>query len=883
MSEVKGKIKIILESNGISHLRPIQEMSLPYILENERQNLLVVAPSASGKTLIGEIALLNVILSGMKGFFLVPLKAIANEKFKSFYRKYGSLNIKIAVSTGDFDISLDEIERNNLIITTYERFDSIIRKKPQWIKQIGVVVIDEIHNLGDYTRGIRLESLITRLLTYKHIQVIGLSATIKNPEELASWLKAKLIKSNQRPCELRYKIIETEDKLSTLKELIPNLVKTKAQTLIFTRTRKEAENLARKLSKIIKALLLPDEINALETYSKSILDSMLDFDIISSGVGYHHAGLDHNSRILIERLFNDYLLKIICCTTTLASGINTPAKVVIIKDIRYYKENTNTIDYISRNKFHQIAGRAGRFSKGTGFAIILVSNKEEAEKIRNYYFKPSSINNGKSTMPVFKSKYENIRSMLSEYKDLLINQTLVFINHSNNGLKRKDIIKFFKKTFYYHQLSDNENNDELVERFAFDSKNVKAILGSNLPELTQIPNAKVVLTKFSENIIEGIVTLDCENVNYSCNFSNNSKYCTCPSFKTTGICYHLYHLGSYALDVNQILAKDTILRSLKEHFILDYLLDNMFIYIEDGRFKCTELGKLIVDLFLNTRMFLLIKNRLRFISTTYDFLDLIIILAEMKFNKSLSYHYLAVLNEIIKSNKDVNIIEILKSMITNDIGLGDLENFIDTARWITNAIIKVAEKTIEGNNNILSIGKMILNKITRPLPDEEVMSNIIQYSISSSNLNKSSFNEDEILELFAEKIQCLLILHKNSGVTLYSYNFSDKTIDPALISGYISAINSFGIELSGSSHVNMRKMEYDRFKIILQEGEYIRIGLIISDIQEDWLMKKIEHFVITIEDHFKHQLSEWNGNINVFKSIGILFNEIFGINIIKVN
>jgi len=868
-------IELILSANRIKELRQIQKRALEHILKDDRRNLLVVAPSASGKTLIGEIACIVKAYGNKKSFYLVPLKALANEKFEDFFKKYNDFDLKITVSTGDFDISLDIIEKSDIIITTYERFDSILRKKPDWTRKIGVVVIDEIHNLGDKNRGLLLESLITRLLSYSYIQLIGLSATIKNPENLAGWLNAQLIKSEERPCELRYKIIKTSNKLKTIKELIPDLIENNIQTLIFTRTRKEAENLANRLKDIIKSKLSIEEILEIETYSESIIDSMLDFDIISSGVGYHHAGLDHGSRILVEKMFNNYLLKVICCTTTLASGLNTPAKVVIIKDVKMFNENTNKVEFIPRNKLHQIAGRAGRHSHDIGFAIILVSNEEEAYKTAEYYFKQKKLEFESNNSIIYEPIYDEIKSFFAINKYSLLNQVLVFIHHQKDGMDKKDLIKFLKKTYYYYSMSKEPNSAKLVGRFASISKKVEDLLSFYVP--TDIPDnseVEVILTKFVENSIEGIVKIKKEKINYTCNFLNNNKYCSCSDFKENEFCKHLYFLAINALKIDRKIAEDVILSSFNELFALEYLLEKKFIYIEDGKYKCTELGNLAVDLFLDVNMFLLIRNRIRYIETQFDFLELIKILTEMKYNKTISYHYLSVLNELTRIDNTKEISKILRTMTTNEIGLGDLENFIDTARWLTNAIINIAKKTIEGNDVVISIGKKLQAKISSPKSDNELIHNLVQHN---EVLFESLFDIEntKITNIFRENLQYLLIIHKTSGTMMYSLNFSDLELDPALISGYLSAINSFGSEFSRDRAINIKKLEFDRFKIVMKEGKMIRVGIIIAKIDEDWMNEKLREFIEEVEQQFKDELLNWNGNTNIFRPIKEIFNRIF--------
>ncbi|MBW2980166.1 DEAD/DEAH box helicase [Candidatus Woesearchaeota archaeon] len=186
----------------IKELRPCQTKAVDKGLL-ERKNLLVCTPTASGKTLIAELAAISSILKGLgKAVYIVPLKALASEKFNDFKKRYGSL-IKVAMSIGDIDSADPYLAEYDLIITTSEKLDSLTRHHTPWLSRIGTVIVDEIHLMNDPGRGPTLEILITILKQIlKNVQIIGLSATIGNPEELAEWLDAKLVIDEWRPVEL---------------------------------------------------------------------------------------------------------------------------------------------------------------------------------------------------------------------------------------------------------------------------------------------------------------------------------------------------------------------------------------------------------------------------------------------------------------------------------------------------------------------------------------------------------------------------------------------------------------------------------------------------------------------------------------------------------
>jgi helicase len=189
-------------SAEITELRPSQEKSVNSGLLDHK-SLLVCTPTASGKTLIAELGALKAILEKQgKAVYIVPLKSLASEKYKDFKKRYGSF-IKVALSIGDIDSPELYLADYDLIICTSEKLDSLLRHRSPWISLVSVVIIDEIHLLNDASRGPTLEILITMLRQIlKKVQIIGLSATIGNPKELADWLKAALVIDTWRPVKL---------------------------------------------------------------------------------------------------------------------------------------------------------------------------------------------------------------------------------------------------------------------------------------------------------------------------------------------------------------------------------------------------------------------------------------------------------------------------------------------------------------------------------------------------------------------------------------------------------------------------------------------------------------------------------------------------------
>ncbi|PLW80393.1 hypothetical protein C0585_02885 [Candidatus Woesearchaeota archaeon] len=188
-------------SKRIVEFRPSQKKSIDSgLLKGE--NLLVCTPTASGKTLIAELAMINNIYNKKgKGVYVVPLKALASEKYKEFKKNYPDL--KVALSIGDTDSSDTYLEKYDIIFTTSEKLDSLIRHRSPFIFSIATLVVDEVHLLNDPSRGPTLEVVITLLRQMlKKCQYLYLSATVGNEKTLAGWLEANLVEDSWRPVRL---------------------------------------------------------------------------------------------------------------------------------------------------------------------------------------------------------------------------------------------------------------------------------------------------------------------------------------------------------------------------------------------------------------------------------------------------------------------------------------------------------------------------------------------------------------------------------------------------------------------------------------------------------------------------------------------------------
>lgn len=390
----------ILKKRKIERLNPVQVAAVKKGLVNGK-NILVSAPTGSGKTLIAEIALVKTFTIGGIGVYLTPLRALASEKYDEF-RKLEEIGLATDITTGDYDKPAEYLGESDVIIATYERFDSLLRTKPSWLNRLKTVVIDELHMVSDPERGPIIEMIIARLLR-RNIQLIGLSATIGNPEELATWIRGELVNSDWRPVTLiegfyekrRKRIVFPQAKREedvepvtgdNIIDLVLHNVERGFQTLVFIHNRKKVEEYAAKLSMHLTVNNGPDIDKVVEKleeaptrYERDLLANLME-----RGVGFHHAGLSSIARRVVEEAFKKRLLKVVFATPTLAAGVNLPARRVLVSVKRYDPTRHIRVN-ISVAEYKQMAGRAGRPGYDEiGEAIILdATSPSEAMKFIN--------------------------------------------------------------------------------------------------------------------------------------------------------------------------------------------------------------------------------------------------------------------------------------------------------------------------------------------------------------------------------------------------------------------------------------------------------------------------------------------------------------------
>ncbi|WP_048150245.1 ATP-dependent DNA helicase [Palaeococcus ferrophilus] len=448
-------IKLLLE-RGIEELYPPQAEALKSgVLEGD--NLLLAIPTASGKTLVAEIVMLNRLFrEGGKAVYLVPLKALAEEKYREF-RDWERFGVRIGVTTGDYDSSDEWLGRYDIIISTSEKFDSILRHRASWVKDVGLVVADEVHLIGSYNRGATLEMILSHMIG--KAQILALSATVGNAAELAKWLNAKLVMSEWRPVKLRKGIFHmgelkwedgsVERFSSDWDGLVVDAVRRGKGALVFVNTRRSAEREAVRLGKKIGKLLTKPEKRALEKLVSEVEDNPTNRRVkeaLINGVAFHHAGLPRDVRTLIEDSFREGTIKTIVATPTLAVGVNTPAFRVVIRDTKRYSSFGWTD--IPILEIQQMLGRAGRPKYDSeGEAIIVAkANEDPDEKFKRYIL----------------GKPEKLFSMLSNESSFR-SQVLALITNFGIGDFR-GLTAFLERTFFHHQRGDLYTLSERAKR-----------------------------------------------------------------------------------------------------------------------------------------------------------------------------------------------------------------------------------------------------------------------------------------------------------------------------------------------------------------------------------------------------------------------------------
>ena len=495
-------VNLLREKWGIKELYPPQQIALPHALNGK--NLMLTIPTASGKSLVAHLTIAHRLkndLINQKAIYVVPLKALASEKYDELKEVADVVGLKVALAIGDRSGEINSIEDSDILVCTSERLDSLLRNKSNLISNIGIIVSDEFHLLHDHSRGPTLEVLISRIRHKKpDTQIIALSATVGNSKELAKWLGAELIQSEWRPVslhsgtltELQVKVHRIDGKgdekwpepriidgkkEKILEAALDDTIANNGQLLIFVNSRKSSQKEARELSKHILNRVKNepnfdngDKFVNLNNISESINQNENSSPLgkklsnsVKGGIAFHHAGLSNQQRKKIEELFKSGDLFCIVATPTLAQGVNLPARRVIIRDVKRWSTAASRNMPMPIMEIKQMLGRAGRpkYDKRGDAWIISKNLDDEIRNVEHFLLsEPEEIT----------SKLANPNAQTAEEDPAMLTHVLSLIATSDMN-DRDALGKFFSKTFLSTHLESEylENQIDRVIKWLFDN------------------------------------------------------------------------------------------------------------------------------------------------------------------------------------------------------------------------------------------------------------------------------------------------------------------------------------------------------------------------------------------------------------------------------
>ncbi|MDG3547561.1 DEAD/DEAH box helicase [Methanobacterium formicicum] len=439
--------KIIKDSyTQIEDLNPAQKAVVEAGLLEEKENFIIAIPTASGKTLLGVMAALRTILEGGKVVYTVPLLSIQNEKVKEF-KKFEEHGIKVGKHPSSADLA----------VMVFESYDALTRFNWNTLSEVDLVIVDEFHMIGEYSRGPTIECAITRSrIINPGMRLIALSATLQNMDELSTWLGARVVEHDYRPVPLYQEVLNTEEygtknKNDVILRILKDSMEESSQALVFVSTRRFTESLANYLAGKIKRNLPAEKKKTFKMVAEKILDvprrrGSLPTEVclklaecVENGMAFHHAGLFDRQKEIIEEEFRAGNLLMITATPSLMYGVNLPSKNVVIRDYtRWTSQGPQPIpvfDYL------QMSGRAGRpgYDK-EGYSYLIGKTLSEAEQLQYQY--------------VY-GEIEATNSKLLENRDAVYRQ---IISQVAAGMARNldELMEFFQGTFSGFQMTHSE-------------------------------------------------------------------------------------------------------------------------------------------------------------------------------------------------------------------------------------------------------------------------------------------------------------------------------------------------------------------------------------------------------------------------------------------
>ena len=415
---IPGQVIKRWKSSGMKYLLPIQAECVNGYGILDGKSVVINGPGTSGKTFCGEMAAIRNAVLGRKSVFLVPLKAIAEEKYRLFKSRYSPLGIRVAMATRD------HIDRNisrgeyDILISVYEKFNSLTATDISLLRNTGCFILDEFQMISNDERGLVLELLIAKIRAFNpRSQLVVLMGEGSFPRDVSEWLKIPCIEENRRPVDLRLGILhrgtfhfrgfndlrEGEEFWLERREsgyegpfndqavaAMEALIGKGEQVIVFCSSKNGCVKLAEHLAENLNLPGAAECLKNIDEIPPSIQNERLARSLYG-GVAFHHAELDSDQRALVEDGFRSGEIRALVSTTTLAWGVNLPAKNVFIEMMKYGGRKSSNgspmLLPISVTDFQQAAGRAGRLGSEDDFgrAVMTASTPYEHEILWERY------------------------------------------------------------------------------------------------------------------------------------------------------------------------------------------------------------------------------------------------------------------------------------------------------------------------------------------------------------------------------------------------------------------------------------------------------------------------------------------------------------------
>jgi len=478
-------IETILRRRKIGELRKWQKE----VFENTGvlggKSLIVNAPTGAGKSLIAEVLIQKYLdeQKGKKCVYLAPLRSLCLEKWREWKEILG-WNVGVAV--GDFTENYDKLKNRDVIVTTFEKFNNIITSKPEWLEKLGCVVVDEIHSLIEESRSAVLEHIL--MVVKDKCQILGLSATIKNLDEIAEWLNAEIYKGGmEKPknldvyvvCKNRVydKRLECVRNVKDWRKLVVEKILEGKRVIVFVNRRKSCQSEAMKLM--------------VELENGGFLSECVDIelielfgDMVRYGVAYHFGLMDSKTRRIVEDAFRDGKIKCLVATRTLAMGVNLPADVVVLKDLFMFSEKG--MEWMKAIDVWQMIGRAGRFGQGEAY-LVIGSQKNLRRVFEEYVY----------------AEYEKVMSRLvfSKMFPTLVLQSIGLLGGS---ALEEEIVDYWNDSLFCYQYANGKVMIENRVRWVLED-----LKFSDLVEVDKVG----VIEQYSLTEIGEVVARFCVDVN----------------------------------------------------------------------------------------------------------------------------------------------------------------------------------------------------------------------------------------------------------------------------------------------------------------------------------------------------------------------------------